>query len=250
MTDKSSLYYFVSDVHLELTAFDPKEKELRFVKFLRELPVQTKALYLMGDIFDFWFEYKYVVPRGYIRVLGALSNLSDRGVKIFFFKGNHDMWTFGYLEKEIGLEILKDPTVVKINGKKFCLAHGDELTTLEPTHLLLKKMFHSKVLQFLLGTVHPRWTFAIAHGWSKNNRLFKGEIFKFRGEEEPLYNYACDFETREKVDYFIFGHIHTPGKIKTPLGAEFYILGEWIHGCEYLCYDSGTDQMSWLSGRD
>ncbi|MFA6334646.1 MAG: UDP-2,3-diacylglucosamine diphosphatase [Bacteroidales bacterium] len=250
MKNESSLYYFVSDIHLGLAAFDPSERERKFVKFLRELPAQTKALYLIGDIFDFWFEYKYVVPRGFSRVLGALSNLSDRGVKIFFFKGNHDMWTFGYLENEIGLKLLQDPTVVDIDGKKFCLAHGDELTSIEPTHLLLKKLFHSKTLQFLLGTVHPRWTFAFAKCWSKSNRLSKGEVFKFRGEGEPLYQYACDFERREMVDYFVFGHFHTPGEIKTPQGAGFYVLGEWIHGCEYLCYDSTTDCMKWLSGKD
>ncbi|MEN6618712.1 MAG: UDP-2,3-diacylglucosamine diphosphatase [Rikenellaceae bacterium] len=248
MAERSSLYYFVSDVHLGLKAFDPGERELKFAKFLRELPPQTKAVYLIGDIFDFWFEYKYVVPRGFTRVLGALSSLSDRGVRIFFFKGNHDMWTFGYLEKEIGLEILKEPSVIEIEGKKFCLAHGDELTALEPSHLFLKKMFHSKFLQFMLATVHPRWTFAVAYRWSKNSRLSGGGVYKFRGEEEPLYKYACDFEERENVDYFIFGHIHTPGNIKTPLGAEFYILGEWIHGCEYLCYDSAEGKMRWLSG--
>lgn len=250
MEGKGALYFFVSDIHLGLNVFDPQERERRFVKFLNGLPAQTEALYLMGDIFDFWFEYKYVVPKGFTRVLGALSNLSDRGVKIFFFKGNHDMWTFGYLEKEIKLEILNDPTIVEINGKRFCLAHGDELSGSQPSHLLMKKMFHSRILQFLLGMVHPRLTFAVAHHWSTNNRLSGGEVLKFRGTQEPLYKYACELETREKTDYFIFGHIHTPGTIKTPMGADFFILGEWIHGCEYLCYDSGTETMKWLSGRD
>lgn len=250
MEQETSLYYFVSDVHLGLDAFDPRERERRFVKILRELPPQTKALYLIGDIFDFWYEYKYVVPKGFTRVLGELAGLSDRGVKIFFFKGNHDLWTFGYLENEIGLEVLKDPSIIDIGGKKFCLAHGDELTSQEPLHLRLKKVFNSKVLQFLFATIHPRWTFALAHSWSKSNRLAKGGIFKFKGEEEPLYRYACDMERREKVDYFVFGHFHTPGEIKTPGGSGFYVLGEWINGCEYLCYDSVSDSMKWLSGRD
>lgn len=160
------------------------------------------------------------------------------------------MWTFGYLENEIGLQILKDPSIVEINGKKFCLAHGDELTSAEPSHLFMKKMFKSRMLQSLLGMFHPRWTFAIAHYWSMNSRLTGGEIFRFKGEQEPLYKYAGEFEKKTKVDYFIFGHIHTPGSNKTPLGAEFFILGEWLHGCEYLCYDSATGQMRWLSGRD
>ncbi len=250
MESDSSLYYFVSDVHLGLRAFGPQERELRFAKFLRELPLQTKALCLIGDIFDFWFEYKYVVPRGYTRVLGALSLLSDRGVKIYFLKGNHDMWTFGYLEREIGIEILKELTILDIGGKKFCLAHGDELSSKEPSHLFLKKMFHSRFLQFMLATVHPRWTFAVASRWSESSRLSGGAIYKFRGEADPLYKFACEFEKDKKPDYFIFGHVHTPGNIKTPLGADFYILGEWIHGCEYLRYDAATDKMEWLSGRD
>lgn len=248
MGNEGYLYYFVSDVHLGLKAFNPKEREKRFVKILRELPSQTKAIYLIGDVFDFWFEYKYVVPRGFSRVLGALADLSDRGVEVFFFKGNHDMWTFGYLEEEIGVKMLPEPSLVDIKGKTFCLAHGDELMSYEPKHLILKRLFHSKKLQVALSAVHPRWTFAFAHYWSKNNRLAKGDIYKFMGKDAPIYKYACEFEKDKRVDYFVFGHFHTPGEIKTPSGAGLYILGEWIHGCEYLCYNSETDTMKWLSG--
>jgi len=250
MSSDRYLYYFVSDIHLGLTAYSSAEREERFVRFLRNLPSSTKGLYLIGDIFDFWFEYKYVVPRGFTRVLGAISQLTDNGVEVYFFRGNHDMWTFGYLEQETGLKILSEPSVVEIEGKKFCLAHGDELPGAEPTHLMLKRLFRSEFLQRMLAAVHPRWTFSLASKWSRSSRLTRCDLAKFRGEEEPLYKYACEFEKRERVDYFIFGHIHTPGNIMTPLGAEFYILGEWIFGCEYLCYDSQKQKMTWLSGKE
>jgi len=242
------LYYFVSDVHLGLGAYDAPAREERFVKFLRGVPPEIKALYLLGDIFDYWFEYKYVVPKGFTRVLGALSQLSDSGVELYFFRGNHDMWTFGYLEKEIGLKILKEPSVVEIGQKKFCLAHGDELTGAEPSHLMLKKLFRSKVLQRLLASVHPRWTFPIASKWSTTRKMTNYYLIEFKGKEEPLYKYASEFEKKEKVDYFIFGHIHTPGDAITPSGAGFYILGAWLYGCEYLCYDSRNDKITWMSG--
>jgi len=248
MNQERYLYYFVSDVHLGLSAYDAGQREERFVKFLRELPPTTKGLYLLGDIFDYWFEYKYVVPKGFTRVLGAISQLTDEGVEVYFFKGNHDMWTFGYLEKETGLKILAEPSVIEIGNKRFCLAHGDELPGAEPLHLILKNLFRCRMLQVLLASVHPRWSFALADKWSTTRKLSNYSPLEFQGDREPLYKYASEFEKGERIDYFIFGHIHTPGNNKTPKGAGFYILGVWIYGCEYLCYDSRSDEMTWLSG--
>jgi UDP-2,3-diacylglucosamine hydrolase len=243
-----NLHIFLSDVHLGLKAFDPVKREAAFADFLNNLPQETEALYLLGDIFDFWYEYKYVIPKGFTRTLGALANLSDRGVKIFFFKGNHDLWTFGYLEKEVGFKILEDPTIVDIAGVKFCLAHGDELGD-ERGQKFLKGIFRNRFLQACFSSLHPRWAFAVALRWSKHNRLSKGEQFKFRGDKDPLYRFAVDFEKTNKADYFIFGHIHTPGNTQTPKGAGFYILGEWIHGCEYLVFNSQTKLLSWASAK-
>ncbi|MFA6769811.1 MAG: UDP-2,3-diacylglucosamine diphosphatase [Bacteroidales bacterium] len=244
---QSKLYYFVSDVHLGLKAFNPEEREKKFANFLYTLPDNTDSLYLLGDIFDFWYEYKYVIPRGFSRTLGALGALNDRGVKVYFIRGNHDVWTYNFLQLELGVTVLEEMCVVSIDGKNFCLAHGDELTG-EKYHLFLKRIFKNKFLQKLFSAIHPRWAFAIANRWSKHNRLTEGEIMPFRGIGDPLYSVVSEYEKNNKVDYFIFGHMHTPGNILTPGGAGFYILGEWIHHCEYLVYDTEVGTLKWKSG--
>ncbi len=244
---ESKLHYFVSDVHLGLKAFNPEQREKRFAGFLYSLPENTDSLYLLGDIFDFWYEYKYVIPRGFSRTLGALGSLFDRGVKIYFIRGNHDVWTYDFLQSELGIIVLEEMSVVSIEGKNFCLAHGDELTG-EKSHIFLKKIFKNWVLQKLFSSIHPRWAFAVASRWSKYNRLTKGEQFPFRGEEDPLYPVATEYEKDKNIDYFIFGHIHTPGNNFTPGGAGFYILGEWIHSCDYLVYDTAVKELEWRKG--
>ena len=245
----ANLHYFVSDIHLGLKVPEERLIEERFTLFLKSLPKNTASLYLLGDIFDFWYEYKYVVPKGYVRVFGALAELSDRGVNIFFAKGNHDLWTFGYLEKEVGLKILREPEIIEINGVRFCVAHGDEFGG-KRSHMLMKGMFKSRFLQKLLSMIHPRWTLAFAFWWSRRNRVGKGEKLNFKGEGELLYKYASDFEKRERVDHFIFGHLHTPGNCTTPLGAGFYILGEWVDGCEYLVFDAERRSLAWGTGQN
>lgn len=241
------LHIFISDVHLGLRAFDPVTKERKFADFLRSLPHNTAALYMLGDIFDFWYEYKYVIPRGFTRTLGALASLKDRGVELFFIKGNHDLWTYNYLQNEIGVTVLDEMSIVQIGSKRFCLAHGDELLG-ERSHLFLKKVFKSKVLQSLFSLLHPRIAFGVALRWSKHNRLSRGGVFPFRGERDPLYRVASEFELKERVDFFIFGHMHTPGDTVTPLGAGFYILGEWVHGCEYLVFNPAEVKPEWRKG--
>jgi len=244
---KSKLYYFVSDVHLGLRAFNPEEREKKFASFLYSLPDNTDSLYLLGDIFDFWYEYKYVIPRGFSRTLGALGTLFDRGVKIYFIRGNHDVWTYDFLQNELGIKILDEMSVVAIDGKNFCLAHGDELMG-GKSHLFLKRVFKSRFLQILFSSIHPRWAFAIAYRWSRHNRLTKGEIISFRGVNDPLYLIVSELEKDKNIDYFIFGHMHTPGNNLTPAGAGFYILGEWIHSCDYLVYDTEAGLLEWRKG--
>lgn len=242
----NKLYYFVSDVHLGLKAFDPVSREKRFADFLYSLPENTEALYLLGDIFDFWYEYRHVVPRGFSRTLGALAFLKDRGVRICFINGNHDVWTYGFLQDEIGVEMLDEMSIHEIDGKLFCLAHGDELMG-GKSHILLKKIFKNRLLQRLFSALHPYWAFSLATRWSRHNRLANGSLMHFRGEDDPLYKVASEFEKEKKVDYFVFGHLHTPGNLRTPRGAEFYVLGEWIHGCEYIVYDTMNGEMRWES---
>ena len=242
-------YIFISDVHLGLRVGNPGQREENLVSVLKNLPDDTKALFLLGDIFDFWFEYRYVVPKGFVRTLGALAELADNGVRIYFFKGNHDIWTFGYLEREIGLRVVKQPFIFEAGGKRFCLGHGDGMADGDKGYKILRSIFHNRILQRFFSNIHPRWAFSLAHSWSSHNRLAKGQRYKFKGVDEPLYHYSAQFETKERIDYFIFGHYHAPGEAVTPCGAGFYILGEWIHGCEYLEYDSFTNVITWKKGR-
>ena len=212
---QKSLTYFVSDVHLGLQVADPVDRERRFVEFLRGLPEETAALYLLGDIWDFWYEYKHVVPKGYVRVFAALTELIDRGVDVFFFQGNHDVWTYSYFE-ELGMKKLQQPAVVEIAGKRFCLGHGDGLGPVP------------------LGY---RFAFGLGNGWSRSNRLSHAKEYVFKGKDEPLYKFAEEFARENRIDCFVFGHYHSEVHMKLPSGADFIILKDWIHGSPYLCIE-------------
>ncbi len=230
------LAYFVSDVHLGLQVGNPDERERRFAGFLRSLPEETDALYLLGDIWDFWYEYRDVVPKGYVRVFAALQELMDRGVKVYFFQGNHDVWTYSYFE-ELGMKKLFQPYTVEIGGKMFCLGHGDGLGPVPFGYRFLRGVFHNVVLQKLFSSLHPWIAFRLGNGWSKNNRLSHDKEYYFRGQEEPLYKFAEKFSRKNKVDYFIFGHYHADVRLHLPSGAELLVLKDWMKSSPYLCFD-------------
>lgn len=222
--------YFVSDVHLGLQAFDPVEREARFVSFLRRInDGNTAALYMLGDIWDFWYEWKYTVPKGYVRVIASLVELMDSGVKVYFFQGNHDVWTYRYFE-ELGMVRLTQPCFVEIGGKTFCLGHGDALGRTSGSYLLMRRIFHSKVCQFLFSTLlHPTIAMAIGNAWSRNNRLARREKYVWKGKEEPLYEYAESILAQRHVDCFIFGHLHVEARETLSTGARLVILDSWIY---------------------
>lgn len=229
--------YFVSDVHLGLRVCDPADRERRFVDFLRSLPEDTGALYLLGDIWDFWYEYRHVVPKGYVRVFAALQELMDKGVQVYFFQGNHDVWTYSYFE-ELGMKRLVQPALVEIAGKRFCLGHGDGLGPVPLGYRILRGAFHSRLLQFLFSLLHPWLAFSLGNGWSRNNRLAHDERYVFDGENEPLYKFAESFSRENDVDYFIFGHYHAEVHMTLPSGAELHVLKDWMKSSPYL-YFSG-----------
>jgi UDP-2,3-diacylglucosamine hydrolase len=228
--------YFVSDVHLGLQVADPADRERRFVDFLRNLPQDAQALYLLGDIWDFWYEYRDVVPKGYVRVFAAIQDLIDRGVKVYFFQGNHDVWTYSYFE-ELGMIRLVQPAVVDICGKKFCLGHGDGLGPAPRGYMFLRSIFHCRFLQILFSMLHPWIAFRFGNNWSKGNRLARKDEYVFKGEQEPLYKFAEAFAQSNDVDYFVFGHYHVAVSMTLPSGASFNILKDWIDGSPYLCFD-------------
>ena len=228
--------YFISDVHLGLQVGDPADRERRFADFLNDLPSDTEAVYLLGDIWDFWYEYRDVVPKGYIRVFSALQSLMDRGVKIYFFEGNHDIWTYSYFE-ELGMVKLTQPAQVEIGGKKFCLGHGDGLGPVPFGYRFLRGVFHSSVAQFLFSLLHPFLAFRFGNGWSRNNRLSHDHEYEFKGTEEPLYKFALEYAKTHEVDHFIFGHYHADVHMTLPSGAEFHVLKDWMRSSPYLCFD-------------
>jgi len=239
--------FFVSDVHLGLQVGDPAGRERRFVDFLQGLPADTDALYLLGDIWDFWYEYRDVVPKGYVRVFAALTSLMDRGVKVFFFTGNHDIWTYSYFE-ELGMKRIGQPGLVEIGGRTFCLGHGDGLGPVPFGYRVIRSIFHCRPAQILFSTLHPWFAFRLGNTWSRHSRLSHNEEYMFRNEHEPLYQFAAEFEKTRKVDCFIFGHYHAAVDLKLPGGARFMVLKDWINASPYICFD-GEDifQGYWKS---
>lgn len=240
MSDKG-LYYFVSDVHLGLDYLNPEERERKFAGFLLQLPPQTKKLFLLGDIFDFWYEYKKVIPRGFTRTLGAFAALRDRGVEIHFFNGNHDIWTYDYFRSELGFIMEKQPALIELEGKRFCMGHGDGLMPGDRLYKLMKWGFNNKFLQWLFSGIHPRWALGLGHAWSKHNRLAKGESYSFKGEEETLVKFAQKTQMEQpensKIDFFVFGHYHYKVQYRLSCGGLLSIMGEWINHCDYLVFD-------------
>lgn len=246
MDQEKNLYYFFADVHLGLDYMNPSEREKKFSSLLYTLPSQTKEVFLLGDIFDFWYEYKDVIPRGFTRTLGAIAALVDRGVKVHFFNGNHDIWTYDYLQNEVGVIMEEQPKVLEICGKRFCMAHGDGLLKDDMGYSFLSGIFHNGLLQTLFSGIHPRWAFLLGHTWSKHNRLTHCELSKEFTMKENLMVETCkkfsnEFQLRqpegEKIDYFIFGHYHVRSHSVLENGGELFTLGEWIHNPDYLVFD-------------
>lgn len=236
------LTYFASDVHLGLPAGDPAQRERQFARFLKGIdPAETQAVYLLGDIFDFWYEYRYVVPKGGVRVLGAVTDLIDAGVKVYFFQGNHDLWTFHYFE-ELGMVKLQQPHVVEIGGKRFCLGHGDGLGPGNHWYKFVKGVFSQHWAQVLFSTLHPWVAFKWATGWSQRSRAEKPIAYTFKGADEPLYKFCRDYQSHYPVNFFIFGHYHS--RVDMPVeSARLLILGDWMTAPNWMVFDSETGDL-------
>ena len=241
MTDRK-LTYFVSDVHLGLQVADPAGREARFVSFLNNLPQETDALYMIGDIWDFWYEYRDVVPKGYVRVFAALQALMDRGVKVYFFPGNHDIWTYSYFE-ELGMTKLTQPCMVEIDGKTFCLGHGDGLGPTPFGYRFIKYIFNNRLIQRLFSMLHPWIAYRIGNVWSKHSRLSHNEQYMFKGSDEPLYQFVEEHSMNNKADFYIFGHYHTTADITLPGGPRLLLLKDWISSSPYISFD-GTQLIT------
>ena len=230
--------YFVSDVHLGLDVKDPAAREERFVSFLRDIPGDTTlALYLLGDIWDFWYEYRDVVPKGYVRVFAALMDLLDAGVKVYFFPGNHDIWCYDYFSS-MGITVVREqPQLVEVGGKVLCIGHGDGLGPGLGGYRFMNAVFKNRVIQRLFSTLHPWLAFRLGLGWSRRSRLARNEAYVFKGASEPLYKWAEEFSSRQHVDVFIFGHLHCEADLTLPSGARLIVLKDWMEGSHFWYLD-------------
>jgi len=238
--------YFVSDVHLGLDVKNPALREARFVSFLKSIPAEeTKSLYLLGDIWDFWYEYRDVVPKGSFRVFTALTDLIDAGVEVYFFPGNHDTWAYSYFES-LGIKVLEQPYVTQIFGSTVCMGHGDGLGPGMRSYKLMRTLFRSRLLQALFSTLHPWLAFSLGKNWSKKSRLAKSVKYEFKGESEPLYRFAQGYLPQTQIDFFIFGHYHTKVDLTLERGSRLLVLDDWMDGSDfvYLYFDG----ISTLSG--
>ena len=235
--------YFASDFHLGVDArLSSREREAQIVRWLEQIREDAAAIYLVGDLFDFWFEYRSVVPKGYVRVIGKLAELRDAGIPIFFFTGNHDMWMFRYFEEELDIPIYRQPVVREIEGKTFYIGHGDGLGPGDYGYKFIKKVFASPICQWLFARLHPNFAFWLANYWSGKSRESHGYEPVFHGEEnEWLIQYANDVLASQSVDYFIFGHRHLPIDFTLKNGQSRYInLGEWMYNNSYAVFDGSS----------
>lgn len=232
--------YFASDFHLGAPNFEESlKREKLLVQWLEEIRADAEEIFLVGDVFDFWFEYKRAVPRGFTRLLGKIAEITDSGIPVHWFTGNHDMWIFDYLPQEIGIQLHRKPVIRNWNNKKFYIGHGDGLGPGDTSYKFLKRFFASKFCQWAFARLHPNFGIGLANlssGYSRNANIEKDKIFL--GEEnEWLAIYCKDYLKTEHIDYFIFGHRHLPLEIKVGENSTYYNIGDWLNHYTYGVWD-------------
>ena len=235
-------FYFASDFHLGVDArLSSREREARVVRWLEHIRHDAAGIFLVGDLFDFWFEYRSVVPRGYVRLLGKLAELRDAGIPIECFTGNHDMWLFDYFTTELAIPVHREPIVRELHGQTFFIGHGDGLGPGDQGYKLIKRVFANPVCQWLFARLHPNFGFALAQYWSSRSRAATHEAEQaFYGEEgEWLIAFAeAELRHRPDIDYFVFGHRHLPiDHLLSNDRSRYLNLGEWLSFCSYVRFD-------------
>lgn len=240
---KGKKVYFASDNHLGAPTMEeslPREK--KFVAWLDLVKLDAAAIFLLGDLFDFWFEYKTVVPKGYTRTLGKLAEITDAGIPIYFFVGNHDLWMHGYFEEELNIPVFHKPQQFKINDTTFFIGHGDGLGPEDKGFKRMKKVFTNPVSKWLFNWLHPDLGVKFGKYLSVKNKLISGDDdAKFLGEDkEWLVQYAKKKLEQDHYDYFVFGHRHLPLTIALSEQSSYINLGDWIHYFTYGVFDGHT----------
>lgn len=231
--------YFASDFHLGVP--DKKQslaRERKIIRWLDKVKSDAHSIYLLGDIFDFWFEYRHAIPKGFIRLQGKLAELTDAGIPVIFFTGNHDMWMFDYFTKELNIPIYRNPVQLTVGNQKLLIGHGDGLGPGDKTYKLLKKVFNSSIGQWLFARIHPNTGIAIANYWSKKSRISSRNVDDgFMGEKEFLWQFCKTTEDKTHHDYYVFGHRHLPIDVKVNENSRYINLGEWVNYFSYGVYD-------------
>ncbi len=249
---KKTNLYFASDFHLGVPNYQAsREREAKVVAWLDAIKENATEVFLVGDIFDFWFEYAAVIPKGFIRLQGKLAELSDAGIKLYFFKGNHDMWVFDYFKKEFNLQVISDELIIEREGKRFFIHHGDGLGDGDKSYKLLKNFFRSPFCQWLFARIHPNLGIGIANYWSGKSRL-AGNKNLWKPDVEFEKNWAektyLDIEKQfGSFDYLVFGHRHNPFIISLNDKTTYVNLGEWVNDSYYAQFDGEKIELKkWL----
>jgi UDP-2,3-diacylglucosamine hydrolase len=244
--------YFASDFHLGVPDYvASRTREDKIVRWLDMIKVDAAEVFLMGDIFDFWFEYTTVVPKGYIRLFGKLAELTDAGIKLYLFKGNHDMWMFDYFKKELNATMIDNELEIERGGKKFYLHHGDGLGPGDAKYKLLKKFFRSRLCQWLFERIHPNFGVGIANRWSQHSRIVQGQNEVRKNlEQEWLVAFSREQLKIQHYDYLIFGHRHLPLDIQLNEQSRYINLGEWVNYFSYAVFDGQKLELKYFEKSD
>ncbi|MET2986385.1 UDP-2,3-diacylglucosamine diphosphatase [Aureibaculum conchae] len=246
---KNKKIYFASDQHLGLPNHkESLEREKIFIKWLDKVKQDAEAIFLLGDLFDFWFEYRKVVPKGFVRVLGKLAEIRDSGISIYFFVGNHDLWMDGYFEKELNIPVYHNPKEYIINNKTFLIGHGDGLGPGDKGYKRMKKVFTNPVSKWLYRWLHPDIGMRLGVYLSTKNKMISGdEDAKFLGEENEWLAQYCKRKLETKhYDYFLFGHRHLPMEIEVGENSKYINLGDWINHFTYGVFDGEVMTLNYL----
>ena len=246
----SKKIYFLSDFHLGAPdKASSLNREKNIISFLNSIQADAEQVFIMGDLFDFWFEYKKVVPKGYVRILGKLAELTDRNIRVHFFVGNHDMWMNDYFQKELNIPVYFKPTPFEFNGKKFLLGHGDGLGPGDHGYKFIKRIFRNKIAQHIFGLMPPFMGMGLAHYFSRKSRAQTGQKDElFLGDDkEWLVVYCREILAKEKFDFFIFGHRHLPLDIRLDTSSRYINLGDWIKYNSYAVFDGTELQLKYYN---
>lgn len=243
--------YFASDFHLGVPDHATSLiREKRIIRWLDQVKGNAHSIYLLGDIFDFWFEYKQAIPKGFVRILGKLAELRDEGLPIYFFTGNHDMWMFDYFPQELDIPIYREPMILEIGDHRLMIGHGDGLGPGDTSYKILKKFFNSRLCQWLFARLHPNLGIGIAKIWSRSSRItnIKKEE-KFSGEDnEYLLTYCREVEKTRHHDFYVFGHRHLPLDLEAGTNSRYINLGEWVNFNTYGVYDGQSVKLETFKG--